>query len=92
MEAAKSSETLISYHNTTWHHKAEEVDVIRNKAQFELHVNLGFNWTSGTKKKKYCRSTVQNFMEIRPSVVSEIKVDTDGREELSNLHFIQRTH
>jgi len=26
MEAARSSETLVSYHNTTWHHGPEELN------------------------------------------------------------------
>jgi hypothetical protein len=27
MEAARSSETVVSYHNTTWHHNLEDLDL-----------------------------------------------------------------
>jgi hypothetical protein len=41
MEAARSSETLVSCHNTTWHHNPEKLDM-----NLHCHENLQ-SWISG---------------------------------------------
>jgi hypothetical protein len=37
MEAARSSEMLVSYHNTTWHHNPEEFDLNLHCHENNIH-------------------------------------------------------
>jgi hypothetical protein len=33
MEAARTSETSVYYHNTTWHHNSEDLDLIYHRSE-----------------------------------------------------------
>jgi hypothetical protein len=58
MKAAKTSEVLVSYHNTTWHHNPEVLSLKGIKMgvsqQHNIHTEFHKNWSINTHNIDFC--------------------------------------